>query len=484
MTSFSALGLHARLLDILGQQQLAAATDVQLATIPLVLAGRDALVCAETGSGKTFAYLLPVLHQLLSDKSLLARNSPYCLILLPTRELADQVFKQCNLLCEASDIRAALISGGQEFRYQAALLRRNPEIIVATPGRLTEHLASKSLDLAATRCLVLDEADRMLDMGFREEVLAIAAGIREQRQSLMLSATLKHRGIASVAASILENPEKVRLSSARQVNKDIRMEMILAEDPAHKMRLLTWLLANETYGRALVFVKTREASDQVAMELRRHNHRTNFLHGEITQDARRKIMAGFREGKFTVLVATDLAARGLDVSDLELVINFDMAHSGEEFVHRAGRTGRAGQQGLVISLVAPEEWNLSASIQRYLDVSFERRKISGLEGTYKGPKKVKASGKAAGTKKKKKTANSKDSPKTAAGRGKSAPSKAHPGKRSPVKPVPQAATGAGKTGAGKRSSEKGAGKEAGQVRKDSGRAADNQGFAPLKRPKA
>ncbi|MGD9662218.1 MAG: DEAD/DEAH box helicase [Porticoccaceae bacterium] len=469
MTSFSDLGLHARLLDILSQQQLDSPSDVQLATIPLVLNGRDALVCAETGSGKTFAYLLPVLHQLLSDKSLLSRSSPYCLILLPTRELADQVFKQCNLLCESSDIRAALISGGQEFRYQAALLRRNPEIIVATPGRLTEHLASKTLDVTATRCLVLDEADRMLDMGFREEVLAIASGIREQRQSLMLSATLKHRGIASVAANILENPEKVLLSSARQVNKDIRLQMILADDSAHKMRLLTWLLANESYGRALVFVKTRDTSDQVAMELRRHNHRTNFLHGEITQDARRKIMAGFREGKFTVLVATDLAARGLDVSDLELVINFDMAHSGEEFVHRAGRTGRAGQAGLVISLVAPQEWNLAASIQRYLDVSFERRKISGLEGAYRGPKKVKASGKAAGTKKKKKTADNKASGKTAVARGKGKSPKADVGKHRVVKSKPRSAAGTGK--------------EKSQRTADSGSPAEKQGFSPLKRPK-
>lgn len=425
MTSFPEFGLHNRLLDALIRLNIGSPTPVQEVTIPLVLDGRDALVNAETGSGKTFAYLLPVMSQLLEDKRLLARDSPHCLVMLPTRELADQVYKQANLLCEGTDVRAALICGGQEFRYQAALLRRNPEIIIATPGRLTEHLAAKNLDLASLACLVLDEADRMLDMGFRDEVLAIAGGIEGKHQTLMLSATLKHKGIAAVAESILTNPENVALSSARQVNSDIRLEMLLADDPAHKMRLLTWLLAHENYGRALVFVKTREQCETIAMDLRRHNLRTNFLHGEVTQDVRRKIMAGFREGRFNILVATDLAARGLDIADLELVVNLDMAHSGEEFVHRAGRTGRAGHAGLMISLVAPQEWNLAAGIQRYLGVTFERRKIEGLEGSYKGPKKLKASGKAAGTKKKKKTDAGKKTGKAANAVGKkAAPKKA------------------------------------------------------------
>lgn len=402
MTSFAEFDLHPRLVETLGRLEMETPTEVQRGVLPLVKSGSDVLVCAETGSGKTFAYLLPVVSRLLADPSLKGQASPFCLVLLPTRELADQVYKQCLLLCESTGIRALLLSGGQEFPYQAALLRRNPEIVIATPGRIADHLARKTIDLSAVSCLVLDEADRMLDMGFRDAVLAIAGGIEKDHQTLLLSATLKHRGIGAIAASILDKPEKILLSSGREVNRNIKMQMLLADDASHKIRLLVWLLANEPYRRALVFVKTRETAEEVTRELQRHSHRASFLHGEVKQDARRKIMAGFREGKFSVLVATDLAARGLDVQELDLVINVDMAQSGDEFVHRAGRTGRTeGQEGLVVSLVSSPEWNLTAGIQRYMGATFERRKIAGLEGSYKGPKKIKSSGKAAGPKKKK-----------------------------------------------------------------------------------
>ena len=470
MTSFRELALHGRLIDYLESQDINSPTDVQDTAIPVLLAGRDALVCAETGTGKTLAYLLPVMHQLLGNPRLLARESPHCLILLPTRELADQVYKQVLALAEASGVRAVLISGGQEFRYQASLLRRNPEFVVATPGRLTEHLARNSLDLGGVKCLVLDEADRMLDMGFREDVLAIAAHIQGEHQSVMLSATLKHKGIAVVAADLLHDPEKVLLSTAREVNKNIKLQMILSDDSEHKIRQLTWLLANEKHTKALVFVKTREAAEQVANALAGHSHRVRFLHGEVAQDERRKIMAGFREGRFKVMVATDVAARGLDVSDLDLVINYDMAQSGEEFVHRAGRTGRAGDEGLLISLVSSPEWNLCAGIQRYLGATFERRKISGLEGTYKGPKKVKASGKAAGPKKKKSAAGDKGGKGGKSGKGgKTAGAAAGTGGKRAVK---GAGTGPRKTAGRTAPGGRGAGVQV-----------EDKGFAPLKKPR-
>lgn len=401
MTTFSALGVHPRLQDLMAQRGFEAPTQVQAEVIPRVLASKDVLVCAETGSGKTLAYLLPLFSALLETPELLAQPSPYALVLLPTRELADQVFKQCQQLAESSPIKPLLISGGQEFRYQAAQLRRNPEIIIATPGRLLEHIQKKKIDLSSLACLVLDEADRMLDMGFRDDVLTIAAAVENKHQSLLLSATLKHKGITHIAEALLNDPEQVILSSAREVNTNVRLQMLLADDPAHKIRLLLWLLANEPFSRVLIFAKTRERTESVAKELQRHNHRVCFLHGEVMQDVRRKIMAGFREGRSKVMVATDVAARGLDVDELDLVINLDMAHSGEEFIHRAGRTGRAGASGLVISMISPEDWNLCTGIQKFLSVSFEKRKIQGLEGDYKGPKKLKSSGKAAGTKKKK-----------------------------------------------------------------------------------
>lgn len=455
--TFDELGIHPRLIENLLVQSISSATDVQEAALPVLMDGRDALVCAETGTGKTLAYLLPTMQLLLEDPEMMGQDSPHCLVLLPTRELADQVFKQAEALAQSTGARCCLISGGQEFRYQAAVLRRNPDIVVATPGRLAEHLARKSLDLSDVQCLVLDEADRMLDMGFREEVLAIASHIEGVHQSVMLSATLKHKGISAIAGRLLNEPEKILLSSAREVNKNVSLQMILADDPAHKVRLLLWLLANEPFAKALVFVKTRESTERVAAELASHNHRVRYLHGEITQDSRRKIMAGFREGRFKIMVATDVAARGLDVFDLDLVVNFDMAHSGEEFVHRAGRTGRAGQTGLMISLVAAPEWNLSAGIQRYLGVTFERRKISGLEASYKGPKKVKASGKAAGTKKK-----------AGAGKGK----KAAAGKSRKASASTKDSASRGKTNTSGRS----------RGRSAASTGVSEQGFAPLKKP--
>jgi len=401
LSTFQDLGSHPRLIENLSSQSILDPTAVQAAVIPVLNKGLDALVCAETGSGKTFAYLLPLISRLACDQQLLGRDSPHGLILVPTRELANQVVKEIEFLCSGTGVKAALLTGGQEFRYQASLLRRNPEIVVATPGRLGEHLSRKSLTIADVKCLVLDEADRMLDMGFRDDVHAIASNIQPGHQTVMLSATLKHRGISQVAGELLKKPEKIQLSSAREVNANVKLQMILADDVAHKLRLLTWLLANKPYSKALVFVKTRESVESITSDLKQHGHAVRFLHGELSQDARRKIMTGYREGRFKVLVATDVAARGLDVSGLEMVVNFDMAHSGEEFVHRAGRTGRAGQDGLLISLVSSNEWNLSASIQRYLNVSFETFKIPGLEANYKGPKKIKSSGKAAGPKKKK-----------------------------------------------------------------------------------
>ncbi len=442
MATFLELGIHTRIIENLAAQSILEPTPVQDQVIPILHEGLDALVCAETGSGKTLAYVLPAVNELAEDRRLLAADSPYALILVPTRELAIQVVKEIELASAGTGARVALLTGGQEFRYQASLLRRNPELIVATPGRLLEHLEKESLSIAKVRCLVLDEADRMLDMGFRDDVKAITSRIDPGHQTVMLSATLKHRGISEIAGELLKDPKRIQLSSAREVNPNVKLEMILADDNAHKLRLLTWLLANKPFSKALVFVKTRESVESIASALQKHGHSVRHLHGELTQDARRKIMSGYREGRFKVLVATDLAARGLDVSGLELVINFDMAQSGEEFVHRAGRTGRAGQEGLLISLVSSTEWNLSASIQRYLNATFEKTKIPGVEGTYTGPKKLKSSGKAAGTKKKKPKDKEKPGKKAETGKKPETGKRPETGKKSEAGKKPKRPAGA------------------------------------------
>jgi superfamily II DNA/RNA helicase len=396
---FSDLPLNERLHKALAKLQFEQPTEVQQQAIPLALEGQDLLISAETGSGKTAAYLLPMLHRFLENKA-----SPQAgargLILLPTRELARQVFKQFTLLSSFTHIKAGLITGGEDFKYQRSLLRRNPELIIATPGRLLEHLQKNSTDFNDLEMLVLDEADRMLDLGFKDEVVGIAEQCRSERQTLLLSATLETRGLNTVVEQVLREPERLLLSGARDAHAAIKQQIVLADDRDHKERLLARLL-NGDYHKVIVFTNTKAQAERLGGVLRYQNLDAGVLHGDMRQEDRNKVMDRIRRGHIQVLVATDVAARGLDISDIDLVINFDMARSGDEHVHRVGRTGRAGNAGLAISLIQASEWNLMASIERYLRIKFERLGVPGLEGKYKGPAKLKASGKAASDRKRK-----------------------------------------------------------------------------------
>ncbi|WP_430460454.1 DEAD/DEAH box helicase [Thalassolituus sp. LLYu03] len=396
---FAETEFNTRLMTGLEQLEIRQPTDVQSQVIPLAMAGRDVQVCAETGSGKTLAYLLPILEKLLQKDA--PNASTRALILVPTRELARQVFKTAQHFCELTHLKVGLLTGGDDFKYQSSMLRKNPEIVVSTTGRLVDHLKRESADLSDLEFLVLDEADRMLDMGFAEDMEVIVGRSRTERQTFMLSATLRHEGIGRIARAMLNNPEQVTTNSIRDQHEFIRQQRILADDNAHKDRLLVWLLANETYDKAIIFVNKRTEVDRLNDFLRRHRNGIAMLHGEMTQDERNYVMQSLREGKRNILVATDVAARGLDVEGMDLVINYDLARKGDEYVHRIGRTGRAGKEGLAISLISPNEWNLKAAIERYLNIQMDERTIAELKGAYRGPKKVKASGKAAGTKKKK-----------------------------------------------------------------------------------
>lgn len=395
---FDSIELHPKLVKAFEPLKWTTPTEVQQATVAQALEGKDLLISAETGSGKTGAYLIPILHQIMSEAK--PRAGTRALIMVPTRELALQVKKDCEALCKFSGIKSMIVRGGQEFEYQASLLRRNPEIVIATPGRLTEHLEKKTAELNDIEFLVLDECDRMLDMGFREEVIDITKYCTKKHQSLLLSATLKHKGVAGVASSILTEPEFIKIKT-EALQENITQQIIFTDGPKHKEKLVAWLLDNEDFEKAIVFTKTRVQSEQLANVLRYNKLKVNTLHGEVQQDIRNKIMSKFREGVVDVIVATDLAARGLDVDGVDLVINFDIAQSGDEHVHRVGRTGRAGQEGLAISLVNNFDYNLMSSIERYLKIKFERREIDPLKAKYNGPKNVKANGKAVGVKKKK-----------------------------------------------------------------------------------
>lgn len=406
---FSELNLHERLQKALSELQFEQATPVQVQTLPLALSGKDLMVSSETGSGKTAAFVLSMLQKMLEVPA--PDSSTRGLILVPTRELGLQVLKDVEALARFTMIKTGLIVGGDDYRHQVNTLRKNPEILIATPGRLIEHIDNSNHDFSDLEYLVLDEADRMLDMGFGTDVLKIVEQCRVERQTFLFSATLEAKGVRGMAEQVLSNPERLRLNSIKDKHANIHQQIMLADDISHKEKLLIWLLKNETYEKAIVFTNTRARADAFLGKIKVKGLRAGVLHGEMDQRERKHVMRLLQEGTIQILVATDVAARGLDIKGINLVINLEMARNGEDYVHRIGRTGRAGEQGLAVSLIGPDEWNRMAGIERFLRISFEKRGVKELRGSYKGPKKVKNSGKAAG--KKKKPCNKKSAKKSA-----------------------------------------------------------------------
>ena len=393
---FTQFELHKHLLDAINDLGFQQPTPVQEEVIPLALEQNDLRITAETGSGKTAAFLLPTLQQLLSHR--FHGTGTRALVLLPTRELAQQVYAHCRSLARHTNLKLALITGGDHFGDQMKLLEPQPEVVIATPGRLVKLLTQGSADLSHLDVLVLDEADRMLDMGFADEVMQIVEQCSPNRQTILLSATLGDKRLRGLADAVLTEPVEVSLSTIQDKHSTLRHQVVLADDVEHKLKLLAWLLEHESYGRAIVFANSREQVNKIGGYLASNGRRVGVLHGDKDHEHRKKVMSLLYAKAFDVMVATDLAARGLDIEGVDLVINFDMTRRGDGYVHRSGRTGRAGREGLAISLISPLEWNLMASIERYLRQSFERRGIKELRGSYSGPKKVRASGKAAGSK--------------------------------------------------------------------------------------
>ncbi|NQZ29767.1 MAG: DEAD/DEAH box helicase [Oceanospirillaceae bacterium] len=391
--------LHDRLLKAITALKFDTPTPVQKATLGDALEGRDILVTAETGSGKTAAFLVPLLDKLLSVKA--PGYEARALILTPTRELAFQVLSHLEQLAQFTFIKGDTICGGEEFKPQAARLRKNPEILIATPGRLIDHLDKGTIDLSDIEVLILDEADRMIDMGFEEDVTRIIGCCPPDRQSMLFSATLAQDRMPAFIKSSLSDPVIHQLNSHRAVHQKISHQIITATDSALKDKQLISLLHKEPFEKAIVFTNTIVEAARLNGYVRRFGIRAGVIHGDLTQEQRKHVIKLLQLGTLKILIATDVAARGIDIKGVDLVINRDMPRSGDDYIHRTGRTGRAGSQGRAISLIDPSEWNLMASIERYLKTKFELRKIPGLEGSYLGPKKLKSSGKAAGTKKKK-----------------------------------------------------------------------------------
>ena len=383
---FSELELDKQLLKALARLELEFCTSVQADVLPVALAGKDVLVSAETGSGKTIAYLLPVLQKIIRQPS--PDTATRCLILVPTRELAEQIETACKALCRFTQISSLSLIGGLSFKEQKAEIRKNPEILIATPGRILEHLNKSSVDLSDLEFLVLDEADRMLDLGLREDVLKICQTCNSKRQTFLLSASLQQgaqeKSMEDIAKEILHEAVYITDGKYRQSKNNILQKIVLADSVEHKKLLLTKILQGERYQKGLIFTNTREQAMQLNGFLQYKKINTMYLHGELSQEDRKNIMQQFRQGKINTLVATDLAGRGLDIQDLDLVINFDMARSADDYLHRIGRTGRAGEAGTAISLVNANDWNLSQSIARYLNTEFELFTIKGLEARFTG----------------------------------------------------------------------------------------------------
>lgn len=373
------------------------ATDVQKATLEAALDGDDLFVSAETGSGKTAAYLLPLFEQLIDADS----GDIRALVLVPTRELAQQVLKQAKQLARFTSIKLGHIGGGTDIHQQNHLIENPAQFVVATPGRLSELLARDLVDLSQVKTLILDEADRLLDMGFSDEILAIADHCEDREQTQLYSATLANKALRGLADELLNDPTFVELNKTTDTHALISQQIVFADDNPHKVQLLAWLLKKESYQHAIVFCNSKDQVEWVYDQLQAHDLSIGVLHGDKDQKQRNLIMSKLRRDQVKVLIATDIAARGLDVEGMGLVVNFEMPRRGEIYVHRIGRTGRAGEKGLAVTLISAPEYNLMSGIERFLKQSFKRRKIKELEGHYKGPKKLKASGKAAGKKKKK-----------------------------------------------------------------------------------
>ena len=381
---FKDLGLDTRLLTALDHQGLHTPTDIQDQAIPVILSGHDLIASSKTGSGKTLAFLLPSLHRLMKSKAL-GKRDPRALILAPTRELAKQVYEQLRSLTSGTSFNIALLLGGENFNDQIKLLRRQPQLIVATPGRLANHLTARSLMLNGLEILIMDEADRMLDLGFANELNQINdAADHRRRQTLMFSATLDHAQVNEMADKLLKAPKRIAVGAANAEHADIEKRFYLCDHLDHKQALLAHILATQEYQQAIIFTATRPDTERLAQLLKSQGLSTAALSGDMSQAERNRIMDSFSRGQFKVLITTDVASRGLDLLQVSLVVNFDMPKQAEEYVHRIGRTGRAGAKGVAMSLVGPNDWDAFKRVESFLQQDISFLTFEGLTGKFKG----------------------------------------------------------------------------------------------------
>ena len=359
-TKFADLDLQAELLQVLDKLNFTVPTPIQGSAIPVVLQGEDIIGIAQTGTGKTLAFGLPILDRYIRNGN---RSRGRALIILPTRELALQVEETMQKIGAPFKLRSTVLIGGAPMRPQLSSLRANPDVIVATPGRLIDHLQQRSVDLRTVDTLVLDEADRMLDMGFAPQIKQILREVPDERQTMLFSATMPEQ-IVSIANNYMKKPTRIEVARQGTMADTLTQELFIVPQDEKNDLLLKVLY--EYSGTILVFARTRSRAARVTRFLRKADHSAAEIHSDRTLSQRKAALDGFKEGRYRVLVATDIAARGIDVSGIELVLNYDLPDSAEDYVHRIGRTGRAGKTGHAISFAAPDQGADMAQIEKLI----------------------------------------------------------------------------------------------------------------------
>ena len=378
MNNFEGLGLSAELVRAVAEQGYTEPTPIQVQAIPVVLAGRDLLGAAQTGTGKTAAFALPILQKLSERNAAAVR----VLVVTPTRELAAQVEQDFRTYGKHMSVETATIFGGVGMQPQVDALRRGVDILVATPGRLLDHVGEKTVDLSQIEILVLDEADRMLDMGFIHDIRKILALLPTERQNLLFSATFPDE-IRKLAASFMKDPATVEVAR-RNTPAELVAQVQHPVAQERKRELLARLVKSNDWRQVLVFVRTKHGANRLAHQLSRAGIEADAIHGNKNQNHRTRTLKRFKDNELRVLVATDIAARGLDIEALPHVVNYDLPHVAEDYVHRIGRTGRAGAEGEAVSLVTPEDRPLMTAIERLMSKQVEVREIEGFEPGIRG----------------------------------------------------------------------------------------------------
>jgi ATP-dependent RNA helicase RhlE len=351
--SFSQFGLSKTVQTAVAKEGYQVPTDIQVKAIPPMMAGRDVLATAQTGTGKTAAFMLPVIDKIHRNKTDIRTLSPTVLVLAPTRELAGQISDAATVYAGGSGVVTSAIFGGVSKSGQISALKKRPQILVATPGRLLDLVSERQIDLSSINCFILDEADRMLDMGFIPDVRRIAAMVSPHRQTALFSATMPPQ-IEALGRDLMKNPVRVSAAQADMPVDDIKQE-VLHIAQADKTRQLSTLVRDQSMFKVIVFTRTKHKASRLAKQLVREGVSTDAIHGDKSQNARQRALRNFRDHKIQVLVATDIASRGIDVADVTHVINYEMPVEPESYVHRIGRTARAGADGVAISLCDPSE---------------------------------------------------------------------------------------------------------------------------------